>query len=218
MNAAFKTFSLFLTLALYASICGAQTETFVLDNSHTSVIFGVKHFGCSYTYGRFNQVRGGFTLDRANPSASQFQLAIDASSIDSNDKKRDEHLKGPDFFNVKQHQAITFQSSGVKVETTEKGEVYNIAGKLTIHGVTRDVTLPVKKVGEGEGPYKNYRCGFLCQTNIKRSDFGMTNMVPQIGDEVAITVSFEGIRQKPAGADHRRPKSELVARNLVRND
>ena len=191
-----------IALTLVAANLGvsARAENFVLDNSHTSVIFGVSHLGYSYTYGRFNQVRGGFTLDRANPAASQFQLGIDANSIDSNDQKRDEHLKGPDFFNVKQFPVITFQSKSIKVEKTKEGEMYNITGTLTIHGVPREVTLPVKKLGEGEGPYKKYRCGFLCQTKIKRSEYGMTNMIPNIGDEIAITVSFEGIRQDAAPA------------------
>lgn len=211
-----KYFVLLLTASALCSTASAQTETFVLDNSHTSVIFGVKHFGCSYTYGRFNQVRGGFTLDRANPAASQFQLAIDVNSIDSNDPKRDEHLKGPDFFNVKQSPVITFQSTAIKVEKSEEGEMYNMTGKLTIHGVTKEVTLPVKKIGEANGPYGNYRCGFLCQTNIKRSEYGMANMVDKIGDEVAITVSFEGIRQKPVTAKHHNSKAGLVAKTAVR--
>ena len=213
-----KYFASILALLVLASTGFAQTENFVLDNSHTSVIFGVKHFGCSYTYGRFNQVRGGFTLDRSNPAASQFQLAIDVNSIDSNDPKRDEHLKGPDFFNVKQSRTITFQSTSVSVEKTEKGEMYSIKGNLTIHGVTKEVTLPVKKVGEGNGPYGNYRCGFLCQTSIMRSEYGMKNMLGEdkISDEVAITVSFEGIRQKPANAKHHRAKAALVAQTDTR--
>ena len=175
-------------------------QNYVIDNSHTSIIFGVSHLGYSYTYGRFNQTRGNYMLDPANPAASQFQLLIDATSIDTNDQKRDEHLKGPDFFSVKQFPVISFQSTSVKVEKSpEGGEIYNISGKLTLHGVTRDVTLPVQKLGEGPGPRGNdYRSGFICKSQIKRSDYGMSNMVPHIGDEIAITVSFEGIRQDAA--------------------
>ncbi len=195
---------------LSAILCLPQVsvgEMFVIDNSHTSVIFGVSHFGYSYTYGRFNKVKGGFNLDKGNPAASQFQIVIDATSIDSNDQKRDEHLKGPDFFNVKQFPVINFQSTGINIESSEKGQMYNIAGKLTMHGVTRDVVLPVEKLGEGKGPYGKYRSGFLCQTKLKRSDFGMTNMVPSIGDEIAVTVSFEGIRQEaPAAAQSAIPQ------------
>lgn len=205
MKTALKTVALMLVAVLLPQ--SSSGETFVIENSHTSVIFGVSHFGYSYTYGRFNKVKGGFNLDRENPAASQFQIMIDATSIDSNDPKRDEHLKGPDFFNVKQFPVITFQSTGVNVETTEKGEIYNIAGKLTMHGVTKDVVLPVQKLGEGKGPYGKYRCGFLCQSKLKRSDYGMTNMVPNIGDEIAVTVSFEGVRQdRPEAAPPAAPQ------------
>jgi polyisoprenoid-binding protein YceI len=171
-------------------------ETYVVDASHTSIIFGVSHLGYSYTYGRFNEVKGGYTLDRENPKASQFQLAISAASIDTNDEKRDAHLKGPDFFNVKEFPVINFQSTAIAEEKTPKGTIYNITGDLTIHGVTKKANLPLKKMGEGKGPAGNFRTGFHLETSLKRSDFGMTNMVPMIGDEIAVTVSFEGIRQK----------------------
>lgn len=195
-----KSAAVVFTLLATATAGVAQAETFVLDNSHTSVIFGVKHLEYSYTYGRFNKVSGGFNLDRSNPAASSFRIGIDASSIDTNDVKRDEHLRGPDFFNVKQFQTISFVTKSIKVEKTKEGEMYNMTGTLTIHGVPREVTLPVKKLGEGKGPYGKYRCGFFCQTKLKRSEFGMTNMIPNIGDEIAITVSFEGIRQEAAPA------------------
>ncbi len=116
------------------SVFGA--ETYVIDGAHTSIIFGVSHMGYSFTYGRFNEVRGGYVLDRENPAASQFQLTISAASLDTNQPKRDQHLKSPDFFNVKQFPVISFQSTGVTVEQTEKGEIYNITGNLSMHGVT----------------------------------------------------------------------------------
>ena len=195
MNASVKSIPGVATVAVLMFPPAVRGEGFVIDNSHTSVIFGVSHLGYSYTYGRFNTVKGGFNLDRANPGGSQFRILIDASSIDSNDAKRDEHLKGPDFFNVKQFPSITFESTGVSIEKAEKGEFYNMTGNFTMHGQTRQVTLPVQKLGEGNGPYGKYRAGFLCQTKLKRSEYGMTNMIPNIGDEIAVTVSFEGIRQ-----------------------
>ncbi len=197
-----KKFAFALTVC--SLVAGGQVqgaEHYMVDGSHTSVVFGVSHMGYSYTYGRFNKLSGAYVLDRANPAASQFQLTIDAASIDSNDQKRDEHLKGPDFFNVKQFPVISFQSTRVTPQQTDNKTIYQVTGNLTIHGVTRPVTLPVQKLDEGNGPAGNYRTGFLCQTNLKRSEFGMTNMIPMIGDEVAITVSFEGLRQSaPAGS------------------
>lgn len=200
MRVVTKSVWTFAACALLLLPQAAQGDNFVIDNSHTSVIFGVSHLGYSYTYGRFNKVEGRFSLDQANPAASKFQLLIHAPSIDSNDPKRDEHLKGPDFFNVKQFPAITFESTGINVEMKGKDEYYNMTGKLTMHGVTREITLPVQKLGEGKGPYGKYRSGFLCQTKIKRSEYGMTNMIPNIGDSVAITISFEGIREEGAAA------------------
>ena len=73
--------------------------------------------------------------------------------------------------------------------------MFDVTGNFTMHGQTREVTLPMKKLGEGPGPFGKYRCGFFCQTTLNRSDFGMTNMIPNIGDEVAVTISFEGIRE-----------------------
>jgi polyisoprenoid-binding protein YceI len=172
-----------------------SAETYVIDESHTSVIFGVSHLGYSYTYGRFNKAKGGYVLDREKPNASQIQFAINAASLDTNDQKRDAHLKGPDFFNVKEFPVISFQSTAIAVEKTPKGTLYNVTGNMTIHGVTKKVTLPLKKMGEGKGPAGNFRTGFHLETSLKRSDFGMTNMIPMIGDEVAVTVSFEGVRQ-----------------------
>jgi polyisoprenoid-binding protein YceI len=189
-----------------------QADTYKLDLSHTSIIFGISHFNYSYTYGRFNRANGGFVWDNANPSAGQFQLAIDAASIDSNDPKRDDHLRSADFFNAKQFPVISFQSTSVSpAQSGQAGVMYNVTGNLTIHGVAKQVTLPMKKLGEGPGPYGKYRCGFFCQTTIKRSDYGMTNMIPSVGDQVAITISFEGLREDAAGSGSA-PKGSSGAR------
>jgi polyisoprenoid-binding protein YceI len=191
-----------LCLALVLLVAGAQStraDEFDVDNSHTSVIFGVSHLGYSITYGRFNKVSGVFTLDPAGPEASTFQLAIDASSVDTNDAKRDDHLRGPDFFNAGEFPVISFKSTKVTPKKTDAGIILQVAGDLTMHGQTKPVTLELQKLGEGPGPGGGFRTGFNCQTKLKRSDFGMTGMVGPIGDEVAITISFEGVR-KEAGA------------------
>ena len=195
MNTVLKTAVVAIAGSLLVGQSVYSAETYVIDGAHTSIIFGVSHMGYSFTYGRFNKLSGGYLLDRENPAASQFQLTISAASLDTNNPKRDQHLKSPDFFNVKEFPNISFQSKGVTIEKTEKGEIYNIAGNLTIHGVTRQVTLPLQKLGEGNGPGGKYRTGFHCETSINRSEFGMTNMIPMVGDEIALTISFEGVRQ-----------------------
>jgi polyisoprenoid-binding protein YceI len=210
-----------LSLAAIMSIVAfakpLRADEFQIDNSHTSVIFGVSHLGYSFTYGRFNKVSGAFTLDPKGPEASTFQVAIDASSVDTNDAKRDEHLRGPDFFNAGEFPVISFKSSKVEAKRTDAGVTLLVTGDLTMHGQTRPVTLELQKLGEGPGPGGGFRTGFNCQTKLKRSDYGMTGMVPNIGDEVAITISFEGVRKDaagagPAAATGSRPASGTIVR------
>jgi polyisoprenoid-binding protein YceI len=118
---------------------------------------------------------------------------IDAGSIDTNDAKRDGHLKGTDFLNTNEFPTITFQSTEVKAEKNDKGEtVYQVTGDLTMHGVTRKVTLPLRLLKVGLGMDGKKHSGFLCETRLLRSEFGMTNMIPGVGDDVAVTISFEG--------------------------
>ncbi len=195
------TLSVAVSCLLLSTPRESRADNFAVDNSHSSVIFGISHFGYSYTYGRFSQIQGNFSWDNANPAASRFVVAIDAASIDSNDAKRDDHLRGADFFNANQFPQIIFQSTSVRpAQQNPKGNMYDVIGNLTMHGVTKQVTLPMKKMGEGNGPYGKFRSGFFLQTTLKRSEFGMTNMVPKIGDQVAVTISFEGIRQGATGS------------------
>lgn len=180
-----------LCLAIVGSTPSSAAETYTVDPSHTSLIFSISHLGYSYTYGRFNKLAGRYLLDRDAPQNSQFQFQVDVASIDTNDAKRDEHLRSADFFNAKQFPMISFQSSSVS--KTEKG--YDVTGNLTLHGVTKQITLPMRLMGEGKGPYGNYRTGLIFQLQLKRSDYGMTGMQGPIGENVAITVSFEGVRE-----------------------
>ena len=101
---------LLCTSGIFGSSAFAQQANYAIDNSHTSVIFSISHLGFSYCYGRFNKVEGTFSLDAAKPEASMFDVTIDTNSVDTNDKKRDQHLRGPDFFDGKQFPKITFKS------------------------------------------------------------------------------------------------------------
>lgn len=173
-----------------------RADEYAVDPSHTSVIFGVSHLGYSFTYGRFDKVSGAFTLDPAKPDAASFTLTIDAGSINTNDAKRDEHLRNADFFNTGEFPLISFKSEKVAVKEVDGAQVYEVTGQLTMHGVTKPITLNLQKLGEGAGPTgQDYRTGFNCQTKLSRSEWGMTKMVGPIGDEVAVTISFEGVRK-----------------------
>jgi polyisoprenoid-binding protein YceI len=192
--------AVFLSLVASTQPGAVAADNYALDTSHTSVIFGISHLGFSYTYGRFNKVDGKYTLDEANPAGSSFELTIDAASIDTNDAKRDGHLKSADFLNVNEFPLITFKSTEVNQKEPEAGgpgaeagqTVYEVTGELTMHGVTRPVTLPLKLLKVGEGMDGKKRSGFLCEARLLRSEFGMTNMIQAVGDDVAITISFEG--------------------------
>ncbi len=174
----------------------AADDDFKLDESHTSIIFGISHMGLSYTYGRFNKAAGTYTLDAADPAASQFKFTIDASSIDTGNANRDNHLKSADFLNTGEFPLITFESTKVAAKQDGDKLVYVLTGKMTMHGVEKEIELNLVKLGEGSGPRGgDFRTGFLCDVKLLRSDFGMTNNIPAVGDEVAITISFEGVRQ-----------------------
>jgi polyisoprenoid-binding protein YceI len=173
------------------SFSSGQAADYKVDASHTSVVFAVSHMGLSYTYGRFNQVSGEFAFDSGDPTKGRFALDIDPASIDTNDQKRDQHLRSADFFNVRQFPVIQFRSSGLR--QVEDG--LELTGDFTMHGVTKQITVPLRVLGEGKGPVGDERIGFLSQFSLKRSDFGMANMIGPIGDDISVLMSFEGIRQ-----------------------
>lgn len=165
-------------------------ETYKVDAAHSAVVFKVKHMNTSNAYGRFNDIAGTFTLDDANPAAMSLDFAVKADSIDTANAKRDGHLKGPDFFNVRQFPTITFKSKAV----TKSGSKYLVTGDLTLHGVTKPVEVTVEPTGKGKNPQSGGAiAGIEATFVIKRSDFGMAYGVPDaVGDEVHIIVSAEG--------------------------
>jgi polyisoprenoid-binding protein YceI len=175
---------------------------YAVDPAHTSIVFSVGHAQLSYTYGFFRKAAGQYVLDKANAANCQFQFSINTDSLDTNHVERDAHLRSADFFNVQQFPAITFQSTHcTRAEAEDGSVVYQVTGDLTIHGVTRQVTVPLRMLGEGQGPFKDQRTGFLCQAALKRSDFGMTNRLDVVGDAVGVTISFEGkLQTAPTGA------------------
>lgn len=174
---------LLISLAAAATLFGgfAMADNYKIDNAHTAALFSVTHLKTSNTRGRFNKISGTF-------SDGAISIEIDVSSLDTNDAKRDKHLRGPDFFNAKQFPKMTFKS------TAWSGD--SLKGKLTIHGVTKSVTVTTKKIGEGKDPWGGFRRGYDVNFTIKRSDFGMSHMLGAVSDEVKISFSIEGIKQK----------------------
>jgi polyisoprenoid-binding protein YceI len=186
---------------------GAQAaETYTVDPTHMSIVFSVGHAGMSYTYGIFREAAGTYVLDDANPANCRFQLVIQTASIDTNNAKRDEHLRSNSFFNVQQFPTISFESTGCTMNNTpDRGVEYLVTGNLTMHGVTRQIRVPLRLLGKGAGPYGDQRSGFLAQLELKRSDYDMTQFLERnmVGDAVSITISLEGVMQGAAGAPPR---------------
>lgn len=186
--------SLIITALIFASsLSMAEAHKYTVDAVHTAVIFKISHLGFSNTYGRFTGVEGSFTIDEDKPEKSTLEMKIKADSINTDDAKRDKHLKGPDFFNSKQNKFITFNSKSVK---KTKDSVYQISGDLTLNGVTRPLTIEFKRSRTGQDPWGKTRTGGDTTFKIKRSDFNMNYMQGenQLGDEVEMIISLEGIR------------------------
>jgi polyisoprenoid-binding protein YceI len=175
----------------WTSPAGAEAESYQVDTVHSFVHFKVRHFGVGNVWGRFNQLTGSVAVNDADPAKSSIQVEVKTDSLDTGNQKRDQHLKGPDFFNVKQFPAISFKSKEVKKE----GEAYQVAGDLTLHGVTKPLTVKVERLGAGKDPMGGVRAGYETTFTVKRSEFGMSTMVGPVGDEVQLTVSAEAVKK-----------------------
>lgn len=181
-----------LGLVLAWTSATRAADTYKVDSVHSTVLFRIQHLGVSYTYGRFDEPTGTFTVDEADLSKSSVEMQLQAGNIDTGNAKRDGHLKSPDFFNVKVFPTITFKSTAVKKSADN---TYEITGDLTLHGVTKSVTLTMQHVGSAKSPMGDFRSGYEGTLVINRTDFGMSNMVGMVGDEVHLTISIEGVKQ-----------------------
>ncbi len=190
-----------LQIALVAAVvllgttpAAAAGDTYVIDKTHSTVLFKLKHLNLSWAFGRFNDFNGHFHFDKADPSKSTVEVDISAESIDTALEDRDKHLRAPDFLNVEKYPSIGFKSTKCVKGT---GNSYNVTGDFSMHGVTKEITIRMDYVGEGQSPY-GYRMGFIGSVTIKRSDFGVGKSTPAavVGDEIHITLSVEGIKKE----------------------
>lgn len=184
-----------LTFAVALAVPGiAAADKFVIDTkgAHAFVQFRIKHLGYSWLYGRFNDFAGTFTYDEADPNESQVEVVIKTASLDSNHAERDKHLRGKDFLEVDKYPEMRFKSRSYK----ETGfNVATLTGDLTLHGVTKPVTIAVTKIGNGPDPWGGYRRGFEGTTRIALKDYGIDFDLGPWSREVELTLSVEGIRQ-----------------------
>jgi len=194
MKKAIRRLGIIAVLVVLGSATGSlvrAAETYMVDPVHSSISFMIGHQGISKIHGRFNDFSGKFTIDREDPSKSSFALSVKVESVDTNNQKRDEHLRAPDYFNVKQFPEMTFQST--KVRPIDGG--YEVTGDLSLHGVTKSMTL-VLKGGDKvvEFPKGMHRIGVETSPTINRVDFGMRSEKPGLGDEVYITMGIEAAK------------------------
>jgi len=174
----------------------AQT-TWKIDATHSHVEFAVRHLMITTVKGRFAGVAGVVRLDETDPTAADVTVTIDAATIDTREPQRDAHLKSPDFFDVETFPTITFTAAG---PIARKGSDFKLPGRLTMHGVTKDVVLDVTEEGRGKDPWGGDRIGFSAATKVKRSDFGLTwNQVLEAGgvavsDDVRISLELQLVK------------------------
>lgn len=173
-----------------------ETGTWVIEPAHSSATFTVRHLGLSKVRGQLNDVSG--TLEIAeDPSRSSVTVRIDPASVDTNQPDRDNHLRSPDFFHVEEYPEWTFRSTRIARDDDE----WEVEGELTIHGVTKPVTLEVEYLGTAEDPMgAGQRIAFEASTELNRTDFGLTWEGPQtakgalVGKKVDVEIDVQFVR------------------------
>jgi len=188
-----------LALGLCLVVGGSSVranEIFKFDQANSTIAFKVRHV-VGNAKGKFTKFSGTIEIDRERLETSSVLAAIQAASIDTANEKRDEHLRTPDFFNVKQYPEITFKSRRVKQTGPNAGEV---AGDLTMHGVTRPVTLKVELLGDPGSVAKNSTTRWRVTTApLKRSSFGIGKGATGeslIGNDVAVEIEIQAVRAR----------------------
>jgi polyisoprenoid-binding protein YceI len=194
------------TSTMMALITGLLTSSLVwsvpykMDTSHSEVGFTVKHLMLTNVKGRFNKFEGAFDYDEKTKTLSKVDIKIDIATVDTNDKKRDEHLASPDFFDAKKFASMDFKAD--KVTGVEAGKSFKLPGTLTLHGVTKPVTLDVDFRGVTKDPWGNERLVFGATAKINRTDWGvkwnksMDKGGVVVGEEVVIAIESESVKAK----------------------
>ena len=176
----------------------ARAAEYTIDPDHSTVGFKIKHLAISTVPGSFSTFTGSFVFDPANMKASKAEADIKVNSINTAQAKRDTHLRGEEFFDVKKFPDMKFVSREV-TETTDSG--FKVAGDLTIRGVTKPVVLDVVYGGAAKDPSGIERAAFTATTKLNRKDFGLTwNKVMEagsllVGEDVTVNIEIEGIKK-----------------------
>ena len=194
-----KTRSAVLAASLAFAAPALAGDTYSFDKAHTNVGFQVRHIFTNVS-GKFTDFAGTIQVDRAKPESSTVEFTIQATSIDTSDQRRDQHLRSADFFDVANNPTITFKSTSVKANGKDS---WLVTGDFTMHGVTKSIVLPVTLLGEGKDPMGNEKMGLETGLTLNRKDYGLTwNKALEtggvlVGEEVKIQVAIEANKAKP---------------------
>jgi polyisoprenoid-binding protein YceI len=171
---------------LILSTIPTYADEYEIDGVHSTVVFRIRHLEMAYFYGLFRTVQGKVRWSE-DLTSNSIEVQIDAASVFTNNKQRDDHLRNSDFLHVERYPQLTFVSS--KIE--RQGERIVVTGTLAAHGVNQQVSFPIEITGSGKDPWGKQRIGAHATLMIKRSDFGMNNMLDKLGDEVQLLISLE---------------------------
>lgn len=198
MNYRNNLLAFFVTLFLGSS--GWGQDVYTIDPAHTTIGFSVRHLMINNVKGRFNTFSGTLRVNNQDFTKSSVTVTIDAASIDTGIAKRDEHLRSADFFDVQKYPTITFQSD--RIEKRKKGKNWYVAvGTFTLHGVSKEISLPFQITKPIQDPMGKRRVGVMARLTINRHDYGISWGAPMegggvaIGDQVKIEIDLEAVQE-----------------------
>ncbi len=177
-------------------------DTYTIDKNHSDVTFQIRHF-VSKVRGSFTDFEGTIQIDQARPEASSVVFTIKAASINTNNEGRNKHLNSADFFDTAKFPEISFTSTKIAPAGKDK---YDVTGNFTMHGVTKEITLPVTFTGTAKDPRGGERAGFELATTLNRKDYGINwnkaldNGSFMLSDDVAVAISLETVKKGPEAA------------------
>lgn len=199
MNNATKRLLPLLVLGLVALAVPALAAQYEIDTAHSAISFKIKHLGISNVKGTFDDFTGTFNFDPSAPANGSVEAVIQVASISTGNEKRDEHLRAADFFDAAQFPTITFKSTGLAMTSATEGV---LSGDLTMHGVTKPVSLALVFNGAIKDPWGNDKAGFSATGTLDRTAFGLSyGKVMEggglmIGNDVEFALEIEGTAKK----------------------
>jgi polyisoprenoid-binding protein YceI len=184
------------TALLVSGVATAAPETYKIDNTHSFANWSIRHV-VSKASGTFNDITGNISIDRENLANSSVDAKINVLSVNSGHAKRDAHIKEKEYLDIEKFAEMRFVSTKIEAKSTTEGVM---TGALTLHGVTKELSIPFKVLGFGADPWGGQRSGFEAHTSIKASDFGFGwSLKPNapVGDDIEITLLIEGVKSAP---------------------